>query len=98
MKTILTNITIPAKEIARLSVYLRGWNALNNLFQMGAVLDNDTLEKLITIERNGSNRTDILKRLTARFGKNQMRELRDKLDIREEPAFKKLIKKAKRKP
>ena len=77
MKTLITKTEFDHGEALRLGVYLRGWNALNELFQVEEI-PNTTLDKLMTLEKAGKNRGPILERLSARYGRNVVRELRTK--------------------
>ncbi len=84
MTTLLTKTHIPQGDINRLSVYLRGWRALNELFQVED-LPNDLLEKLMTIEFRSNNRPDMLRRIVGRYGRNTVRDIHQKLNLHTRP-------------
>jgi hypothetical protein len=70
-------VTIPDKDVERLSPYLSGWPVLHAFFMKG--VSEIDLKRLIIIELMGERRESMIYRLAARLGRVQHERLWDRI-------------------
>lgn len=80
MITVVSKTRIPPGELTGLQRTLTSWRTLNQFFQQEGIT-LETLDKLMAVERETSNRPGILRRLAARYGKISASQLKGELDV-----------------